>query len=224
MKSHRSLRPRAAFTLIEVLTVVAIVAMLSAMGFAGIRFAQNKSRQSDTIALLWDIGKSIQGYYDDQGNYPRPAMEEEETQIEGTSWKIGGSRMLYQVLSGDGNDAIKGGEKMSTGQPASSKTEEDPDAGKVYMDTIVAPTRQQIEDKKKLKLVEAAGDTGYYVIDSWRHPLQYQIAERDKNGVVTNDIKMHSASNYELWSYGIVKKPEEGEEAQAKWISNWNER
>ena len=224
MKSHRSIRRRAAFTLIEVLTVVAIVAMLSAMGFAGIRFAQNKSRQSDTTALLRDIAKSIQGYYDDQGNYPRPAMDEEETQIEGTSWKIGGARMLYQVLSGDGNDAIKGGEKLSTGQPSSSKTEEDPEAGKVYMDTVVAPSRQQIEDKKKLKLVEAAGDTGFYVIDPWRHPLQYQIAEKDKNGVVTNGVKMYSASSYELWSYGPVKKPEESEEAQAKWITNWNQR
>ena len=149
---------------------------------------------------------------------------EEETQIEGTSWKIGGARMLYQVLSGDGNDALKGGEKMSTGQPGSAKTEEDPDAGKVYMDTVVAPSQQQIEDKKHMKLVEPAGDTGYYVIDAWRHPLQYQVAERDKNGVVSNDIQMHSSANYELWSYGPLKKPDETDESKPKWINNWNTR
>ena len=224
MKSQRIIRRPVAFTLIEVLTVVAIVAMLSALGFAATRFAQNKARQSDTIAILQDIGKSIQEYKEERTVYPRPALEEEETQIEGTSWKVGGAKMLYQVLSGDGNDAIKGGEKMSTGQPGSAKSETDPDAGKVYMDTIVAPTQQQIEDKKHMKLVEPAGDTGYYVIDAWRHPFQYQIAERDKNGVISNEIRMHSSSNYELWSYGPLKKPEEDEEAMAKWISNWNTR
>ena len=224
MKSQRLIRRHEAFTLIEVLTVVAIVAMLSALGFAATRFAQNKARQNDTIALIVDIGKSIQEFKDERGVYPRPALEEAETQIEGTSWKVGGATMLYQVLSGDGNDSIKGGEKMSTGQPGSAKSETDPGAGKVYMDTIVAPTQKQVEDKKHMKLVEPAGDTGYYVVDAWRHPIQYQIAERDKNGVITNEIRMHSASNYELWSYGPLKKPDASGEAQSKWISNWNSR
>jgi len=112
---------------------------------------------------------------------------------------------------------------MSTGQMGSGKTEEDPDGGKVYMDTVMAPTKQQIADKKHQKLVEAAGDTGFFVIDSWRHPLQYQIAERDKNGVITNDIQMHSSSNFELWSYGALKKPGDGPE-EAKWITNWGTR
>ena len=83
------------------------------------------------------------------------------------------------------------------------------------------PTKQQIEEKKHHKLVEPAGDSGYYVIDPWRHPLQYQLAERDKNGVITNGIKLYSDSNFELWSYGALKKPDESEEAQAKWITNW---
>lgn len=224
MKSHRFTRRRAAFTLIEVLTVVAIIAMLSALGFAATRYAQNKARQADTIALIQDVSTAIEAYRQDRGNYPRPAMEEAETQIEGTSWKTGGARMLYQVLSGDGDDALKGGEKISNGQQASAKSEKDPDAGKVYMDSIVAPTAQDIEKKKHMKLVEPDGETGYYVIDAWRHPLQYQIAERDKNGVVTNDIQMHSSSNFELWSYGALKKPDESEEAKAKWITNWSAR
>lgn len=224
MKSQCFIRRRTAFTLIEVLTVVAIIAMLSALGFAGVRFAQNKARQSDTTALIQDISKSIEEYRQERGNYPRPALQEEETQIEGTSWKVGGAKMLYQVLSGDGTDALKGGERMSNGQMGSAKSEADPDAGKVYMNTVTAPTKQQIEQKKHHKLVEPAGDTGYFVIDSWRHPLQYQIAERDKNGVITNDIKLHSSSNYELWSYGPLKKPDDSPAAQAKWITNWGTR
>jgi prepilin-type N-terminal cleavage/methylation domain-containing protein len=221
MKTHSSARCRAAFTLIEVLTVVAIVAMLAALGFAGLRFAMNKSREKDTMALITDVSKTIQEYRDEMGNYPRPAMEEEETVIDGESFKIGGARMLYQVLSGDGNDAIKGGEKISTGQQGSAKDEKHPDAGKVYMNTIQAPTKQQVQDKKKVKYVETAGDTSFYVIDAWRHPLQYQVADRDKNGQITNDVTTHSDSSYELWSYGNTKKPDDSEEAQKTWITNW---
>ncbi len=133
--------------------------------------------------------------------------------------------MLYQVLSGDGTDAIKGGEKISTGQQASAKDESDPYSGRIYMNTVVAPVKSDDkENQKKSKLVEPNGDTGYYVIDPWRHPLQYQIAEKDKNGQITNDIKLHSGSNYELWSFGNCKKVEEGEVAEKKWITNWGTR
>src|SRR5687767_14128458 len=197
MKSQPSPRHGAAFTLIEVLTVIAIIAMLGALGFAGLKFAMNKSREKDTMALLTDISRAIEAYRDDRGNYPRPALAEEETVIDGQSFKIGSARMLYQVLSGDGEDAIKGGEKVSTGVMASAKDDKDPYAGTVYMDTIRAPSKEQIEQKKKLKLVEAAGDASFYVIDGWRHPLQYQIAERDKNGQIINDIEMYSDSKFE---------------------------
>lgn len=215
---------QSAFTLIEVLTVVAIIAMLAAMGFAGLRFAMSKAKEKDTMALLTDVGKAIEGYKDDRGAYPRPSFGEDEIQIEGKSFRIGGARMLYQALSGDGNDAIKGGDKISNGQMGSARTESDPDAGTVYMDSLQAPTQQQIEEKKKLKLVESSGDSSYYLIDPWRHPLQYQVPERDKNGLVANAIMMHSNSNFELWSYGSAKDAEESEENKQKWITNWNMR
>jgi prepilin-type N-terminal cleavage/methylation domain-containing protein len=214
-------RHRAAFTLIEILTVIAIIAMLGALGFAGLRYAMNKAREKDTMTLITDIGRAIEGYRADRGNYPRPSLAEEETVIDGESFRIGGARMLYQVLSGDGEDAIKGGEKVSTGIQGSAKDDKDPDAGTVYMDTIQAPTKQQIEEKKKLKLVDSAGEASFYIIDAWRHPLQYQVADRDKNGEITNDIEMHSSSNFELWSYGNTKKADDSEEGQKKWITNW---
>ena len=69
--------------------------------------------------------------------------------------------------------------------------------------------------------MESAGEASFYIIDGWRHPLQYQIAERDKNGQITNDIQMYSSSNFELWSYGNTKVADDSEEGQKKWITNW---
>jgi prepilin-type N-terminal cleavage/methylation domain-containing protein len=223
MKSQHFVRSRG-FTLIEVLTVIAIIAMLAGLGFAGLRFAQNKSREKETINVLANIDRCIKEYQLDRGNYPRPAVEDEETTVDGQSYKIGGGKMLYQVLSGDGNDAIKGGDKISNGTQGSAQDPKDLGSGKIYMDTIVAPTEQQIKEKKHAKYVESSGEASYYVVDSWRHPFQYQVPEVDKNGVVANSVKLHGGSTFELWSYSKLKTPEETDEAKQEWISNWNPR
>jgi prepilin-type N-terminal cleavage/methylation domain-containing protein len=220
MKSTHS-ECRAAFTLIEVLTVIAIIAMLAAIGFAGLRFAQNKSREKETVNVIADISKAIEEYRLDRGNYPRPAVEDEQTQIDGDTYRIGGAKMLYQVLSGDGNDAIKGGGKISTGIQASAQDPRDPGSGKIYMASAVAPTPDQIKEKKHARMVEAAGEASYYLIDPWRHPFQYQVPEVDQNGVAVNSVKLHSGSSFELWSYGKLNKPDESEEGQKEWITNW---
>jgi type II secretory pathway pseudopilin PulG len=201
--------------------VIAIIAMLAALGFAGLRFAQNKSREKETVNLIADIGKSIEEYRQERGNYPRPANPEEETSIDSKSYGVGGAKMLYQVLSGDGTDAIKGGAKLPTGTQKSAEDPKEPGVGKIYMDTVIAPTQQQIKDKKHVKLVESSGESSYFVVDPWRHPLQYQVPEKDKNGLVSDSVKMHSSSNFELWSYGSLKTPEDSPEAQKEWITNW---
>jgi prepilin-type N-terminal cleavage/methylation domain-containing protein len=223
MKSQPSAR-RAAFTLIEVLTVVAIIAMLAGIGFAGLRFAQNKSREKETLNFIADISAAIDSYRHDRGGYPRPAVEDEETTIDGETYTIGGAKMLYQVLSGDGTQAIKGGDKVSNGTQGSAQEEKDLTVGKIYMDSVKAPTDQQVKDKKHAKHVETGGEANYYVVDSWRHPFQYQVPEVDKNGVVTNSVKLHGGSTFELWSYGKLKKPDDTEEAKQEWIANWKSR
>ncbi len=220
MKQHYHC-PRRGFTLIELLVVVTIIAMLAALGFVAMQYAINKGREKDTQALISNIGAAIQSYKDDRGSYPRPANDELTTVVKNETYKMGGAAMLYQVLSGDGTNAIKGGDKIPTGEQGSAQDEKDPDLGKIYMDTVVAPTRKMREDKKQAKYVEAEGDENFYVCDPWRHPLQYQVPERDKNGQITNDIEMFSSSDYELWSYGTLKKPDDSEESQLKWITNW---
>ena len=220
MKRQSSTRRRG-FTLIELLTVITIIAMLAALGFVAMQFAINKGREKDTISLITTVSAALKSYRDDNGNYPRPANAEQTTVVKEETWVVGGAAMLYQVLSGDGTTAIRNGEKLPTGEQASAKDDKIPFSGKIYMDSIIAPTKKQREEKKQAKNVEADGEESFYVCDPWRHPLRYQVPDRDRNGVVTDDIKMHSDSDFELWSYGELKKPEDTDEAQLKWIGNW---
>lgn len=217
------LRRPAAFTLIEILTVVAIVAMLATMTFAGLRFAQNKARQKQTVSTINNISRSIEEYQKERGNYPRPTIDlkDREITINGESWLGGPAICLYQVLSGDGTNAIRGGEKASTGEQGSSQDEKDPTLGKIYMDNVKAPNKQQIEDKVKMDLVDVDGDA-FYLIDPWRHPFRYQVQELDKNGLSANLDEMFSASKFEIWSYASLKKPDDTEEGQKEWIKSWS--
>jgi len=213
---------RRGFTLIELLVVITIIAMLATLGFVAMQFAINKGREKDTQSLIQNISTAINSYRDERGHYPRPSNDELTTVVKNETYQVGGASMLYQVLSGDGTSAIKGGDKIPTGEQGSAQDEKDPTLGKIYMETIVAPTKKMREDKKQAKYVEAEGDENFYVCDPWRHPLQYQVPDRDKNGQITNDIDMFSASDFELWSYGTLKSADDSEESQQKWITNWS--
>jgi prepilin-type N-terminal cleavage/methylation domain-containing protein len=215
---------RRGFTLIELLVTITIIAMLAALGFLAMQYAMNKAREKDTVALIDNIGRAIEDYKDDHGNYPRPAEAEATTVVSNETWVVGGAKMLYQVLSGDGTDAMLNGEKISNGEQGSAKDEKDPSLGKIYMETIKAPTKKMREEKKPEKYVDAGEGDTFFVVDPWRHPLRYQVPERDKNGVVKDDIKFYSSGAFELWSYGMLKKPGDTEEDQKKWLTNWGKK
>lgn len=184
----------------------------------------NKSREKDTVALIQNISRAVEEYKDDHGNYPRPAEDKATTVVQNETYVIGGAKMLYQVLSGDGTDAIKNGEKVATGEQGSAQDEKDPLLGKIYMDSIKAPTAKMKKDKKPEKYVDSGEGDAYYVVDPWRHPLRYQVPERDKNGIITNNIQFSSDSAFEVWSYGSLKKPMDSEEDKKKWITNWGQK
>jgi prepilin-type N-terminal cleavage/methylation domain-containing protein len=222
MKTSAIRRSPAAFTLIEVLTVVSIVAILATMTFAAMQFAQRKSKEKQTVGVINDIMRALDEYKGDRGSYPRPAVDkkDEEAKIGDESWVVGPAKTIYQAVSGDGTDAIRNGEKASTGEQGSAQDEKDPSLGKIYMGSAIAPNKKQIQDKVKLDLVEADGET-YYLIDPWRHPYRYQIVDLDKNGLPVEGATMHSASTLEIWSYGVLKKPEETEKAKRQWVKSW---
>jgi len=69
------LRRERAFTLIELLIVVAIVSILAAIGIVNLRLASERALKSADAANLHTIGTALQSYYVDHGTLP-PADRE----------------------------------------------------------------------------------------------------------------------------------------------------
>lgn len=217
MKSSSRFHSRAArggFTLIEVMTVVTIVAMLAALSFGGFRLAQTRSRTSDTMSRIRAIEMNLERYFGDNGEYPEQASRESNVSIGSQAWNAAGAIMLYQAVSGDGDDGIKGGAVASTGEMGSS--------GKVYWEEAVAPTEEDIEKGKKMPYVGSDGSGVYYLVDAWHHPFEYTKALKNKSKKVINAEEMYSSGDYEIWSYGRLEKPLHDPESQKLWIASWS--
>lgn len=58
------------FTMIELLVVIVILGILSALGLGSFTAAQQKSRDSRRKSDLKAIGVALETYYNDYGNYP----------------------------------------------------------------------------------------------------------------------------------------------------------
>lgn len=201
------------FTLIEVMTVITIIGMLAALGFGGFRIAQEKAAKKNTVARLQGLQLGIESYKLDNGEYPEALSGEDTTTVKDAQWKVGGARMLYQVMTGDGNSAIKGGGVASVGTPEST--------GKIYWDEVVPPTQKEIEAKKKKPMVGVGEDGTFFLIDGWRKPFQYIKALKDRNKRISNIDLVHSNADYEIWSYGKLDEPLEDPESQKEWIASW---
>lgn len=219
MKRLPSLLSRG-YTLIELLIAVTLVTVLIALGWLAMEFAATRSRETATVAFIQNVHRGIADYKDDHGHYPRPEREEETGVVQNETFAIGGAKMLYQILSGDGTDAIQNGEEVSTGEPGSAAVGgKDLLAGKIYLSEVQAPTPKMREEKKQAKHVEAGPQGSYFVVDAWRRPLQYHRESQTVDG--SRDLKMHSENAFEIWSYGKLKKPLESSDDQKKWLTNW---
>ena len=103
-----------AFTLIELLTVISILAILMALTIAGISFAQNKAAEEKTRAGLEVIKAGLSKYYNEYAEYPVP--------VDNSGDGKEGAIALYQALSDDGDNELLGGEGIaSDGREGSGK-------------------------------------------------------------------------------------------------------
>lgn len=58
------------FTLVELLIVIAIIMVLAALGFAGVRTAMRKAKTVQSLNIATSLAQSIQHYYDEYGALP----------------------------------------------------------------------------------------------------------------------------------------------------------
>lgn len=61
------------FTLVELLAVMALIAILSALGFGVYSYAKGKARESASEALLKQIEAGLENFHTKNGYYPRSA-------------------------------------------------------------------------------------------------------------------------------------------------------
>jgi type II secretory pathway pseudopilin PulG len=106
-----SFRVSAAFTLIELIVVTAVIIILTGLVLSTVGYVQKKGTRSRAETEIAAMSAALENYKSDNAVYPSYSG-------------AAGAHALYQGLSGDGNDAI-GGTTPSTGTPGSS--------GKSYM-------------------------------------------------------------------------------------------
>jgi prepilin-type N-terminal cleavage/methylation domain-containing protein len=192
------------FTLLELLVVIAIIAILAALTLGGFQYAQQAAARNRTVASHAVIKSSLEQYKEKNGEYPEPANPEATTEVAGKDMQVGGARMLYQAISGDGDSEIK--------LSGSSSNQSD---GKISTEEAEFTINGNLPKNLVVKSID-----GYYLQDGWARPFQYT-----KGG--TEDALNPS---YDLWSFGSTdsKGPffydaesRRNVQSTAPWIKNW---
>lgn len=205
MKARLILRRVSGFTLLQTVIVVAIVALLAALVLSINIDPPNKRRP--TQAVLRAIEICVERYQDEFGEFPQPANPEETAELmPGKVYRIGAAKCLYQALTGDGNDAIKG----VVGEAATSSN------GALENDEL-----KRIMFKDMPPSMWRKVGNSYIIVDGYGRPFQYIKADPEKKNTIN--------STYDLWSYGdddtnlraTSKDTEANPALDATWIKNW---
>ena len=139
------------------IVAVAVIVVLASLGVGAWKFANATSQRLRDVELHGRVLFSLDAYKTASSHYPTPAHPEETVEIDGIKFPSGGAAMLYQVVSGDGNDQIlesASAPVVSDGDPAND------DPLKVYS-TVLPENRKQINGR-------------WLIVDSFGHPVQYQ--------------------------------------------------
>ncbi|HSI63075.1 MAG TPA: prepilin-type N-terminal cleavage/methylation domain-containing protein [Candidatus Saccharimonadia bacterium] len=193
------------FTLLELLVVIAIIAILAALTMGGFQYAQQAAARNRTTTTHAALQAGLARYNEMHGEYPAPANPEASTDVAGKDMRVGGARMLYQAITGDGDSEIKLAE--AGGNQSDGKID-DTEAENIINGSL-----------PKSMIVKSI--EGYYISDGWARPFQY---------VKGGSEDALNASTYDLWSFGNTdsKGPffydAEGRrsvQGTATWIKNW---
>ncbi|MFT4548549.1 MAG: prepilin-type N-terminal cleavage/methylation domain-containing protein [Pseudoalteromonas tetraodonis] len=164
-------RGRAAFTLVELLTVIAIIVILVGLTITILGFAQKKAAQSKAKGQMELIITGLTRYNVEFGGFPEP----EDNSGQGS----GGAQALYQALSGDGDDQLvvaaseaggpSIGEVGSTTEPVVNGV--DPNANKYGLVSkdlaLVDPFGQYWHYRKYLGDRQVGDETNNKTYDLW---------------------------------------------------------
>ena len=158
-------------------------------------------RRTHTQAFLQATSMALSSYRDEYGEYPSPLKEPVYLKVDGHDYEAGPALMLYQALTGDGDDKI-----LTLKEPHLASD------GVVKGDEI---TRVFVKNMPKEMWCKT--EVGYLLTDGFGHPVQFTNAGAD----CVN-------ANYDLWSYGEAspqphpdKATKQDEMLRRGWITNW---
>lgn len=189
--------------------VISIIAILAALTVAGIGIANDMSGRSRTSTTHAVIKSGLEQYKEKHGEYPEPSDPLATIQVANVDIRVGGARMLYQALTGDGDSEIKAA--SSQGALSDGRLTDEERDSSVNAEVLT------------LKNLVVKSTEGYYLADGWMRPFQYE-----KGGV--EDSNALNAT-YDLWSFGPAGSTGSGliydaesrrnTDSTAKWIKNW---
>lgn len=206
------------FTLIEMLVVISIIALLAALTMGGYTYAVNGSREKTTRGTFESVKTGLESYQAEFGEYPEPATPEQQADFpQGKSYNVGGAACLYQALSGDGFDQIKGVTSSGSGD------------GSAASDGAISGTEEvsHVMLKEMPPSMWMRKGEQFILIDGFSRPFQYIKAA--KTTPTGGDEATTINSTYDLWSYSMdqnnttkksidtLKSPQ----TALKWIKNW---
>lgn len=181
------------FTLIELLTVIAIIAILAALILAAGNGVMAKAARSRASSEIQAMSTGLEGYKTDNGIYPPASNLTTNTYTANDGSQSGGvyqasSQLLYQALSGQTN----------------------------FNDIHLAGVKSYMPFKPNQlgNVSAAAGTTGSgstYIQDPWNYSYGYSTGS-------TANYPYNGSGFFDLWSTGgyLVAKLNTN-----AWISNW---
>lgn len=211
---HTSRRLSKGFTLMELMAVVAIMATLAALTMVGFRHAQTTAARNRTAAFHRAIISGLEQYSNDFGEYPTPRNTSAVGNFGGKQIPSGGAAMLYQALSGDGNDQILLG--------TSNASQSDGEVSAVEVQYV------KLTDMPR-EMVLQADQNMWVLADGFNHPFQYTKGPDKPRPGQPQSAPTTMNPTYDLWSFaesenfpsnpGLSEKRDVKQ--SAKWIKNW---
>ncbi|NJM36680.1 MAG: prepilin-type N-terminal cleavage/methylation domain-containing protein [Akkermansiaceae bacterium] len=164
---------KSAFTLIEILVVITIIAVLAAATVGGTRFAKERQKRNQAEIQIQLLAKSLEEYKLDRGIYPATTDS-----VDGRN----NSDILFNALYWDSDDDDEG---AGIGDAAGDQDQ------KIYLDSLDPATSSH-------KWTQAPASDRTKITDPWKNEYRYRSA-KDSTG--TQNASTDNV-DFDLWSSG----------------------